>query len=126
MHISFKQRGSFKNLERFLAKRRDAAYLRILNRYGERGVEALASMTPQLTGEASRSWYYKVQKTRTGYSVAWYNSDKAGDTPLVILLQYGHGTRGGTWVQGRDFINPALLPIFDEISSQLWKEVKDV
>lgn len=124
--INFKHKGSFNNFESYLKKIRyiNNKLYRILDKYGSQGVAALSSATPQDTGEAARSWSYEITKTDTGFSLGFYNDDMAGTVPLVVLLQYGHGTRGGTYVQGRDFINPALLPIINKLAEDLWKEVK--
>lgn len=121
MGIFFKHRGDFRRTKKFL--RRKFSFSRLLNEYGKRGVEALSIATPKDTGEASSSWYYNVSKTDTGYMLSWSNSKMAGGVPLVVLLQYGHGTRGGTYVPGQDFINPALLPVINRLSEDLWKEV---
>jgi len=125
MKISFKHRGSFKNVERYLNnKRSDRFLVKLLEEYGQKGVEALSLMTPRDTGKAADSWFYEVSKIPSGYRLSYSNSDMAGEVPLVILLQYGHGTTGGTFVQGRDFINPALRPTVDQLSQAIWKEVR--
>lgn len=124
MKISIKHKGNFKHTERYLKRQQsDRRIKSILERYGARGVALLAEATQKDTGEAASSWYYEVNRTRAGYSLSWNNSKMAGDTPLVVLLQYGHGTRSGSFVQGRDFINPAIKPIGETISKAIWKEV---
>lgn len=124
MRITVKNTGSFKRTERWLNNlRSNDPIVRTLRRFGEKGVTALSNATPVDTGEAASSWYYEVKKVSNGYNLIWANSKMAGTVPLVVLLQYGHGTTGGTWVQGRDFINPALLPIVNSLSEELWKEV---
>jgi hypothetical protein len=122
--ISFKQRGNFNNLERFISNVFRPNVEFILENFGILGVDALASATPKDTGLTSESYGYKVTKTPGGYKLTWTNSnlDSSG-VPIVILLEYGHGTPGGTYVQGRDFINPVMQPIFDQIAEDLWKEV---
>lgn len=123
MNIRFKHSGSFSNTERFLKKFSDKDYRAMFTRYGQRGVLALQQETPVDTGETRSSWDYKIEKTFYGYSLSWYNTVMAGSTPLVILIQYGHGTRGGAYVQGIDIINPAMKPILQEIANDIWKEV---
>lgn len=126
MRVLAKTRGSFKNLERYLQgqSRTERRIRSILNRYGQAGVTYLAQATPKDTGETADSWYYTVEKSKNGYKLSWRNSKAAGRVPLVVLLQYGHGTAGGTFVQGIDFINPALRPTVNKISEAIWKEVK--
>lgn len=123
MRFIIKHKGSFKNTERYLNRVRKLDPMSILRKYGERGVSALTSVTPRDTGTTATSWYYEVTKTKNGYRLSWNNSEAAGQTPLVILLHYGHGTRGGTYIPGRDFINPALRPIIEQLSAELRKEV---
>lgn len=99
----------------------------VLNRWGQVGVDRLVEATPKDTGKTSESWSYKVVRTKGGWSIEWSNSNlTVTGIPIAILLQYGHGTRGGTWVEGRDFINPTLRPIFDNIAKELWKEVEQI
>jgi len=97
--------------------------LRVLHKYGQMGVDALSNATPIDSGLAAASWDYKVERSRGSYAISWSNSDVENGFPVVIMLQYGHGTRGGGWVQGRDFINPAIKPIFDKIADDVWKVV---
>lgn len=126
MRLNVKHIGSFNRTEKWLAKnKRDDHFIRILKNYGQRGVSELQRATPMDTGEAAASWYYTVEQSARGYRLSWNNSKMAGNVPLVVLLQYGHGTTGGTWVPGRDFINPALVGIVDSISRDLWKEVEN-
>lgn len=124
MTISISSSGSFKNTQRFLKYMSKMDIRSILNKYGEKGVKALNQVTPTQTGRTAASWSYTVEATRGTYSIAWTNDVMAGEVPLVILLQYGHGTGTGGYVAGRDFINPAIQPIFDQIASDVWKEVK--
>ena len=95
----------------------------ILDQYGTMGTQALSAATPVDTGAAASSWSHTVKRSGKTYSIEWTNSDMAGGTPTVILLQYGHGTGTGGYVQGRDFINPAMRPIFDSIAENVWKVV---
>lgn len=121
--ITIKHQGSFKKTEVFFNRMMNANYLRILEKYGREGVNALSKATPVDTGETSKSWDYKVTLDNRGTKLIWFNTHKHNGVPIAILLQYGHGTRNGGYVQGRDYINPALQPIFDKIAEDLWKEV---
>jgi len=122
--IRFESRGSFSNTEKFLKKASRLDHiLRALERYAKQGVVALESATPVDTSLTSGSWDYEILNESGSYSIIWTNSNVVDGTPVVILLQYGHGTGTGGWVQGRDFINPALKPIFDKIADEVWKEV---
>lgn len=121
--ITFRHRGNFKNAEKFLEKNSSINIDSILHRYGREGVDALAAATPVDTGETSKSWTYEVKKTRNGSSLTWSNTNAPGGVPVVILIQYGHATKGGTYVQGIDFINPVMKPIFDQIAKDIWKAV---
>lgn len=116
--------GSFKNLENFSKRVVKGDIYDSLDAYGRLGAQALASETPVDSRLSSLSWHYKVEKKDGAWRVSWYNDNVTEDgTPIVILLQYGHGTGTGGYVQGRDFINPALKPIFDKISDGVWKAV---
>ena len=125
MKIKFKKKGSFGNLEKLLSKSYHKRLLHSLDEWGQLGVEALSRGTPVDTGLTSQSWYYRIEEPTDGVTkLAFYNSNLAEDwAPVAILLQYGHATRNGGWVEGRDYINPALQPIFDEIAEKAWKEV---
>ena len=95
----------------------------ILDKYGEEGVRALQAATPINTGRLERSWEYKIVENNGSISIEWHNTDIEGGYNVAILVQYGHGTGGGTYVQGIDYINPALRPVFDEIANSIWEEV---
>ena len=97
-----------------------------LDKYGREGVKALESATPVDTGLTARSWYYEIKKTNGSVSISFYNSNIQNGIPIAIILQYGHGTGTGGWVEGRDYINPAIQPIFDKIAEKAWKEVTKV
>lgn len=121
--ISFSSKGGFQKTNKFLNRAKKLDY-NILNAYGKLGVEALANATPKDSGRTAESWYYEIVEIKSGVSLQWKNSNLAnGWAPIAILLQYGHATGGGGWVQGRDYINPAIRPIFDAIANDLWKEV---
>lgn len=121
--IQFKHHGSFKNTEGFFKKAKEAKYRRILEKYGKAGVEALASATPKESGKTASSWSHEVVQTPMGYSVFWSNNNINKYVNIALILQYGHGTGTGGYVQGRDYINPAIRPIFDKIAEHAWKEV---
>ena len=123
MRIDFRHKGDFSNLERFLERSEKADYLKILDKYGQKGVAALAAATPVESGVTAASWYYKIERKSNYASIVFYNSNVNEGVPIAIILQYGHGTGTGGWVEGRDYINPAIQPIFDEIANSAWKEV---
>ena len=121
--ISFRQKGDFSKLTHFLEKTKESVRLGDLDKYGREGVAALASATPIDSGQTANSWYYKIINKNGSATIAFYNSNIQNGVPIAIILQYGHGTRNGGWVQGRDYINPAIQPIFDKIANEAWKEV---
>ena len=121
--ISFKHSGGFDNLERLMEKFQVYDYVCILNSLGKKGVEALSAATPVDSSLTSKSWSYDFEKTKTSLVMRWYNSNVVNGVPIAIILQYGHGTGTGGYVEGRDYINPAIQPIFDEIAMAVWKEV---
>lgn len=124
--ISIEQSGDFKKTFSFFNKITKGVYAKaILDKYGKRGVDALSAATPKDTGETSRSWYYEIEKTKTGVKVTWSNSNVKSRVPIAILIQYGHGTGTGGYVYGRDYINPALQPVFDEMAKEMWREVTE-
>lgn len=121
--ITFRQKGDFSKLSRYLERVKEAAHVGNLDKYGKEGVAALSSATPVDTGKTASSWYYKVEHSSGSSKIGFYNSNVNKGVPIAIILQYGHGTRNGGWVQGRDYINPAIQPIFDKIANDAWKEV---
>lgn len=121
--IRFIQKGDFKKLNNFLERIKDIANKSQLDKYGMQGIEALSNATPKKTGKTSESWYYKINRKNNSLSISFYNSNINDGVPIAIILQYGHGTKNGGWVQGRDYINPAIQPIFDKIAEDAWKEV---
>lgn len=121
--IKIKHRGNFNNTERFMNRVKKIDFARLLAPYGQQGVTALAGATPKRSGEAASSWGYEIESSSKGVKITWTNSKMAGNVPLVILIQYGHGTGTGGYVQGQDFINPALRTIFDQIAMDIWREV---
>ena len=123
MYISFRQKGDFKKLTSFLEKSKESINLGILDKYGKEGVAALASATPKDTGLTASSWYYTIENKNGVASVTFNNSNIQNGEKIAILIQYGHGTGTGGWVQGRDYINPVIQPLFDELANKAWKEV---
>ena len=121
--ISFRQKGDFSKLSRYLERARNVVRLGDLDKYGREGVAALASATPTDSGETANSWYYEIVRTKNSVAIEFYNSNIQNGVPIAIILQYGHGTGTGGWVQGRDYINPAIQPIFDRIANDAWREV---
>lgn len=115
--------GSWNGTIRFLQKASQEGGAKNLDRFGQMGVRALAQASPKDTGEMGRSWAYRIVQNRGSVTIEWYNTDAPDGENVAILVQYGHGTGTGGYVEGRDFINPAMRPIFDEIAQQLWKEV---
>ena len=121
--ITFRQKGDFSKLTSYLEKAKGAVNISLLDKYGREGVAALASATPVDSGETANSWYYEVENKNGSATISFYNSNIQNGVPIAIILQYGHGTGTGGWVQGRDYINPAIQPIFDKIANEAWKEV---
>lgn len=124
--ITFTQKGNFEKVTGWLEKLSELFRKGILDKYGEMGVEALRSATPVDSGETAASWYYKVQNSGSSATIEFHNSHINKGVPIAIILQYGHGTGTGGWVEGRDYINPAIQPIFDKIAEEAWKEVTSV
>lgn len=122
--ISASSSGSFDNTEIFLKKMKAGTPYSILEKYGQRGCDALASATPVDSGLTASDWFYTITKKGKHYSISWHNRNVVTGVPVVILIKYGHATRTGGWVQGRDFISPAIRPIFDDIANKVWEEVK--
>lgn len=121
--ITFRQKGDFSKLTRYLEKAKEKVRLGDLDKYGREGVAALASATPVDTGKTAASWYYDIKINKESASITFNNSNIQNGVPIAIILQYGHGTRNGGWVEGRDYINPVIQPIFDKIAEEAWKEV---
>ena len=120
--IRVKHKGDFSKSLRYLQKVKSIAHVD-LDKYGREGVAALASATPVDTGKTASSWYYKIEKTNGSVTISFYNSNIQNGVPIAIIIQYGHGTNNGGWVEGRDYINPAIRPIFDKIVDNAWREV---
>ena len=121
--ISFRHKGDFSKTTQFLKRAKEMNISRVLDKYGREGVAALASATPVDSGRTAESWFYEIEHS-TGSSVIRFNNSHVNKgVPIAVILQYGHGTGTGGWVQGRDYINPAIQPVFDRIVSEAWREV---
>lgn len=121
--ISFRQKGDFSKLGSFLEKAKESVKIGDLDKYGQEGVSALASATPVDTGLTANSWKYKIERTKESVTISFYNTNIQNGINIAVILQYGHGTRNGGWVEGRDYINPAIQPIFDKLAKNAWEEV---
>ena len=121
--ITFRQKGDLSKLTRYLERAKEVVKLGDLDKFGREGVAALASATPVDSGKTASSWSYEIKHKNGSVSISFYNSNIQNGVPIAIILQYGHGTRNGGWVQGRDYINPAIQPIFDKIANEAWREV---
>ena len=115
--------GNFDNIEKFLKKASNDEIFRQLSSLGAKGVAALRASTPAESGSTAAQWSYEVGRQGKSWCIWWTNGAMAGDTPVIILLQYGHGTGTGGYVAGRDFINPSIRPVMDEIANSVWKAV---
>lgn len=124
--ITITQKGNFDKTAAYLNRLKSAQLFAVLNKYGEIGAQALAAATPVDSGLTSGSWSYTIQVKTGYYSIRWHNSNVVADAPLAVLLQYGHGTGTGGYVQGRDYINPAIRPVFDQMSADIEREVRRI
>lgn len=122
--IIFRQKGDWKKTRKFLKRCSDLDLDDVLNRYGQEGVDALAKATPKGTGKTAASWSYEVTKGRESIVITWKNSNIVDGVPIAVILQYGHGTRNGGYVEGVDYINPAMRPVFERIAARAWGEVR--
>ena len=121
--ISFRHQGDFSKTTRFLERAKEAVKIGDLDKFGREGVAALASATPKDSGLTANSWYYEIEHKNGSVTISFNNSNIQNGVPIAVILQYGHGTRNGGWVEGRDYINPAVQPIFDRIANEAWREV---
>ncbi len=121
--IKITQKGDFSRTFSFLKQIQKIPSTKIIEKYGKLGVKALSSATPKDTGLTARSWYYRIEQTRTSITLSFCNSNVNNGVPIAVVIQYGHGTRNGGWVEGFDYINPAIQPIFIKLTEELWKEV---
>lgn len=122
--ITVRQRGDFKNLTSFLERSKEVFNLGILDKYGRQGVASLQASTPKDTGKTAESWYYKINRNNGTVSLSFHNSNENKGVPIAIILQYGHATGNGGYVEGIDYINPALKPVFQKLADEAWKEAK--
>lgn len=123
MKIKVRQKGDFRKLDRYLERLLEIIKLGKVDEYGRLGVEALSVYTPLDSGKTAASWSYEIVRSGDKLTLAWNNSNVNDGVNIAIILQLGHGTGTGGWVEGRDYINPAIQPVFDEIADSLWKEV---
>ena len=123
MRVKFEVSGGFTKTERFLNRMKRREYLNVLDEFGRDGVQALRNATPVESGLTAESWDYEIKRTRDYTEIVWTNSNINNGVPIAVILQYGHGTGTGGYVQGRDYINPAIRPIFDKIAEKAWKVV---
>jgi hypothetical protein len=124
--ISFSQKGDFSTVERYLSRLKDSQRYAVLNKYGSLGQNALSNATPVESGLTAASWSYTIEQRPGYYSIRWHNSHVENGIPIAVILQYGHGTGTGGYVQGRDYIMPAIRPIFDQIVAEAWREVTKI
>ena len=121
--ISISQKGDFSKLTGFLERMKNVIKIGDLDKYGREGVAALSAATPKESGLTANSWYYEIERSKDSVSIFFYNSNVNKGVPIAIILQYGHGTRNGGYVEGIDYINPAIQPLFNKIAEDAWKEV---
>lgn len=121
--IEFKQKGDFKKLSNFFEKARETMHVGMLDKYGREGVAALSLKTPVDTGLTASSWYYEIKQKKGLITLSFHNANVVNGVPIAILLQYGHATKNGGWVEGIDYINPVSRPIFEKIAKNAWEEV---
>lgn len=124
--ITIRHKGSFKNTEKFLTRAQKMQIRSILEKYGPIGVSALSQATPKDTGLTASSWGYSILLKRNNFYIRWNNTNSNKGVSIALILQYGHGTRGGGYVTGVDYINPAMKPVFEKIVDDLWKEVNNL
>lgn len=123
MKVTFKHKGDLSLTERFMERAKEAIHRGVYDKYGEMGVQALAEGTPVLTGKTAASWSYTIERSRSSVSIIWTNSNINDGVPIAVILQYGHGTGSGGYVEGIDYIRPAMRPLFKQIADDAWKEV---
>lgn len=121
--VSVTQKGNFGKTDRFLHGLKEFHYSRKLRHYGEKGVQALSAATPRDTGKTAESWSYEIVEEKGRTAIYWRNSNVVDGVPIALVIRYGHVTRNGGFVEGRDFISPTIRPIFDQMAKEVWKEV---
>lgn len=121
--IKFKQKGDFKKVNSYFERLEEAIHVGCLDRFGKAGVDALSKATPVDSGLTASSWDYEVEHSKNSVRLSFYNTNIQNGVPIAVVLQYGHGTKNGGWVEGSDYINPAIRPIFNRIANESWKEI---
>lgn len=121
--ISISQKGDFSKLTGFLERMKNVIKIGDLDKYGREGVAALSAATPKESGLTANSWYYEIERSKDSVSISFHNSNINKGVPIAIILQYGHGTKNGGYVEGIDYINPAIQPLFNKIAEDAWEEV---
>lgn len=121
--VKIRTKGNFNNTLKFFDRTLNRSYIQILRMYGEKGVSALASATPVDTGKTAESWEYRIEQAKGSIRIYWTNTNVNNGVPIAIIIQTGHGTGTGGYVQGRDYINPAIRPIFDNIANDVWRDI---
>lgn len=124
--IHLTSKGNYSKTTKYLQRLKQIRQSGILEKYGEKGISVLASATPVDTGLTASSWNYRIDNSKGKATITFTNSNIQNGVPIAIILQYGHGTGTGGWVQGRDYINPAIQPVFDQIVIEAWKEVTSI
>lgn len=122
--VKIERQGDFRKLNSFLERARESFNIGVLDKYGKQGVKALSEATPEESGKTANSWDYKITRQGNSIILSWTNDNVVDGANIALLLQYGHATRSGSWVEGIDYINPALRPIFEEIKSEILKEIQ--
>ena len=123
MKVTFRHKGDFSKTQRFMERALEAIKLGKFDKYGRMGVEALSQATPRLTGKTAESWDYYIDRSRDSLSICWTNSNVNDGVQIAVILQYGHGLSGGGYVEGTDYIRPAMKPVFEQIADDAWREV---
>ena len=124
--IRFTHKGDFSKTTRFLERAKQVVRRSDLDKYAKKGVEALASATPVDSGVTASSWSYEIVNTKESITINFINTNVNNNVPIAVIIQYGHATGNGGWVEGRDYINPAIQPIFDEMVKDIWREVTNL
>ena len=124
--ITFKSKGDFSKATQYLSKLKEASRMKVLEKYAQEGVSALSAATPVRSGATASSWYYEIETSGSGATINYCNSNSNKGVNIAVILQYGHGTGTGGWIAGRDYINPAIQPVFDKIAEEAWKEVTSI
>ena len=123
MKVTFKHKGDLSRTKRFMERAKEVVNRGDFNKYGEMGVQALAEGTPRLSGKTAESWSYMIERNKSSVSIIWTNSNINEGVPIAVILQYGHGTGSGGYVEGIDYIRPAMRPVFQKIADDAWREV---